>query len=219
MLVALPGQRARPARGALVGGLATAAVLVMAGSIGVVLTSPVDRPAVTVSPAPEIPTSAGPTPLDVRTTIVAVRATALTIPDLGIRSDLVDLGVDGAGALEVPADAAVPGWFTAGAVPGELGPAVIAGHVDSRSGPGVFFRLADLAVGAEVEVGRSDGASARYRVVDVLTVLKSAFPTDRVYGPTSGAELRLITCGGEFDRRTGHYVRNIVVSAVLVDEA
>jgi sortase (surface protein transpeptidase) len=93
---------------------------------------------------------------------------------------------------------------------------VIAGHVDSQNSPGVFFRLKDLGVGDEVTVGRSDGRTARYRVTGVLTVDKDAFPTQLVYGPTAGPELRLITCGGSFDRDSGHYLRNVVVSAVLV---
>lgn len=146
----------------------------------------------------------------------AVRPTRLHIPSLGVRSDLVDLILNAAGTLEPPASPAVPGWFTGAAIPGEPGPAVLAGHVDSRTGPGVFFALKDLRVGAEVVVERSDGRTARYRVVEVLVVAKADFPTARVYGPTPVPELRLITCGGDFDRRTGRYLGNVVVSAVLI---
>ena len=94
---------------------------------------------------------------------------------------------------------------------------MIAGHVDSRTGPGIFFDLKDLARGDLVEVGRSDGRTATYRVTGVQVVDKDRFPTQQVYGPTAGAELRLITCGGTFDRTTGHYLRNVVVSGMLVD--
>lgn len=146
-----------------------------------------------------------------------LRATELVIPRLGLRGALQELGTDPAGALQPPAAPDVAGWFAGAAAPGEQGPTVIAGHVDSRTGPGVFFRLADLAPGDRIEVGRSDGRTASYRVTDVLTVDKDRFPTGLVYGPTAGPELRLITCGGTFDRASGHYLRNVVVSAVLAD--
>lgn len=146
-----------------------------------------------------------------------VRATAVRIPSLQLRSDLVDLGVDAAGVLVPPASTEVAGWFAAGAVPGDPGPAVVAGHVDSRAGPGVFHALRDVRVGADVEMDRSDGRSVRYRVVDVQVVAKDAFPTASVYGPTPVPELSLVTCGGEFDHDAGHYLRNVVVSAVLVN--
>ncbi|HVH22830.1 MAG TPA: class F sortase [Pseudonocardia sp.] len=146
-----------------------------------------------------------------------LRATDLDIPKLGIRSTVLELGVDATGALQPPAEPDVVGWFSGAAAPGEQGPTVIAGHVDSRTGPGIFFDLKDLARGDLVEVGRSDGRTATYRVTGVQVVDKDRFPTQQVYGPTAGAELRLITCGGTFDRTTGHYLRNVVVSGMLVD--
>lgn len=183
-------------------GLVTVAVL--AGGVGVALI-PAALPAPVLAPLvlrPPVPP--------------AVRATDVDIPALGVHSVLVPLGVDAVGALVPPVSPSVAGWFTGGAAPGEPGPTVIAGHVDSRTGPGVFYRLRDLAPGDEVTVGRSDGTVARYRVTVLTVVAKKAFPTDTVYGPTPGPELRLITCGGEFDRSAGHYLRNVVVSAVLV---
>jgi sortase family protein len=145
------------------------------------------------------------------------RPTEVAIPAIGVRSTLLDLGVDPAGALVPPDTADVAGWFTAGAVPGDPGPAVIAGHVDSRTGPGVFYRLGELPVGAEVDVGRSDGTTVRFRVVDVTTAGKSDFPTARVYGPGPTPRLSLLTCGGDFDRAVRHYRDNVVVSAVPID--
>ncbi len=145
-----------------------------------------------------------------------VRATAVRVPVLGVGSELVDLDLETSGALRPPPTADVAGWFAAGAVPGDPGPAVIAGHVDSRAGPGVFFPLRDVPIGAEVEVDRSDGRLVRYRVREVRVVAKDAFPTAQVYGPTPVPELRLITCGGEFDPDARRYLRNVVVSAVLV---
>jgi len=149
--------------------------------------------------------------------VPVVRATDLSIPKLKLRQNLVELGVDPAGVLQTPPSPEVAGWFTGAAAPGEVGPTVIAGHVDSTTGPGVFYQLKDLARDDLVDVGRSDGRTVRYRVTDVQTVAKDRFPTQQVYGPTAGAELRLITCGGTFDRVAGHYLRNVVVSGVLVD--
>ncbi|WP_306821798.1 class F sortase, partial [Streptomyces sp. NP160] len=141
--------------------------------------------------------------------------TAVRVPSLGISSDLVHLGTASDGSLEVPADAARAGWFSQGVAPGATGPAVIAGHVDSRSGPGVFAHLARVAVGAQVDVDRADGTTAVFEVTGVQQVAKDAFPTRAVYGPVAGPELRLITCGGAFDESTGHYVDNVVVYARL----
>lgn len=214
----------RFSRATAVTGLATAAALALAASASTAVTGtfvgmPAPPTAVfAAGPVGEVGSAAVPAePPPVATAVAPLRATTVGITAIGVRSDLIELGIDGAGALEVPPTAAVAGWFTGGAVPGEPGPTVIAGHVDSRLGPGVFARLGELTVGAQVEVGRSDGTTVRYQVVDVLKVAKDAFPTDRVYGPTPGVELRLITCGGDFDRRSGHYVDNVVVSAVLVD--
>ncbi len=137
----------------------------------------------------------------------------LRVPSLDVSSSLVRLGVTAEGTLEVPTDAAVAGWFDEGPAPGAVGPAVIAGHVDSRRGPGVFARLRSVAVGAEVDVDREDGSTARFVVTAVRQVAKDAFPTEEVYGPVTGPELRLITCGGVFDESTGHYVDNVVVFA------
>lgn len=144
----------------------------------------------------------------------ALRATEVRLPTLDVRSALVDLDVDADGVLQTPADPDVAGWFVRGAAPGEPGPAVIAGHVDSRSGPAIFYRLDELTAGDRVEVARSDGQVFAYRVVTVESHPKNAFPTARVYGPTPSPELRLITCGGDFDRRSRHYLDNVVVTAV-----
>jgi sortase (surface protein transpeptidase) len=106
------------------------------------------------------------------------------------------------------------GWFTGSARPGQAGPAVVLGHVDSTSGPAVFYRLARLRPGDTVEVTRTDGTRGTFRVSGRQQVAKSRFPTDLVYGPTLEPSLRLVTCGGTFDRRSGHYRDNIIVSAV-----
>ena len=142
--------------------------------------------------------------------------TEVRVPSLDVRSALVDLDVGPDGALTPPADPDVAGWYVRGGVPGLPGPTVIAGHVDSQSGPAVFHRLDELAAGDRVEVTRSDGQVFAYRVSTVETHPKDAFPTARVYGPTPGPELRLITCGGEFDRSSRHYRDNVIVTAIPV---
>jgi hypothetical protein len=136
------------------------------------------------------------------------------MPSIGVDSPLVRLGVDGDGVLVPPEDFGRAGWFADGPVPGEVGPAVIAGHVDSYEGPAVFFRLRDLTVGDEVLVDLADGTTERFTVSGTDRYPKDRFPTDAVYGPTPRAELRLITCGGEFDSDRRSYRDNVVVFAV-----
>ncbi len=137
------------------------------------------------------------------------------VPAIDVASELVRLGVDEDRVLVPPSDFATAGWFEEGPAPGDTGPAVIAGHVDSYEGPAVFFSLAELAPGDEVLVDRADGSTARFEVRSVDRYPKDAFPTEEVYGPTPRAELRLITCGGEFDTDERSYRDNVVVSAVL----
>jgi sortase (surface protein transpeptidase) len=121
--------------------------------------------------------------------------------------------VDGSGALVPPEDVTTAGWFAQGAAPGDAGPAVLAGHVDSVAGPGVFFRLRSLVPGDPVLVTRADGSVVRFTVTRVARYPKTAFPTGEVYGPTADAELRLVTCGGAFDRAARSYVDDVVVYA------
>jgi len=139
--------------------------------------------------------------------------TRLRIPAIHVDSPLEVLHLDASGALEVPKEYAHAGWFAEGAVPGEVGPAVIAGHVDSTTGPAVFSLVNRLHPGDVIEVFRHEGWVA-FRVVEVGRYPKDAFPTARVYGPTPDPELRLITCSGAFDSRQRSYVDNTVVYAV-----
>jgi sortase (surface protein transpeptidase) len=140
----------------------------------------------------------------------------LRVPDIDVDAAVIPLGLQPDGALEVPQDFSETGWYTAGPEPGEPGSAVIAGHVDSKRGPAVFFRLQELRPGAIVEVAGEDGSTMRFSVDRIERHPKDRFPTDMVYGPTDEVALRLITCGGTFDRSSGHYRDNVIVFATAV---
>jgi hypothetical protein len=144
----------------------------------------------------------------------APRPARLEISTIGVRAPVIPLGLNPDRSLEVPRRFDQSGWWTGGPRPGEPGPAVIAGHVDSTDGPAVFYRLGDLRRGAVIAVVRHDGSRARFTVQRSERYPKAHFPTARVYAPTRGPTLRLITCGGAFDHSTGHYVDNTVVYAV-----
>lgn len=140
------------------------------------------------------------------------------IPAIGVDSALIDLGLLPDGTLEVPSTAFPAGWYTGAPTPGERGPAVIAGHVDLDRVPGVFHDLAALRAGDLVVVDRQDGRSVTFVIDEVGTYPKDSFPTAAVYGDTAGPQLRLITCGGEFDDAVGHYEDNVVVFASIVPD-
>jgi sortase (surface protein transpeptidase) len=140
----------------------------------------------------------------------------LWIPAIAVSTHLVRLGRLPDGSLEVPHDWDTAGWYKEGPRPGQPGPAVILGHVDSRAGPAVFFRLRELRPGDIVRVGLADGRILVFRVQRVKRYPKDRFPAEAVYFPTLNRELRLITCGGEFDYASRNYRDNIVVYATLV---
>ena len=137
----------------------------------------------------------------------------VSIPTIGVRSRLVELGLDDKGEMEVPKPA-VAGWFSRGAAPGALGPAVIAGHV-TWDGPAVFHRLGTMRRGDQVAVTREDGKTAVFTVSRVARFPKSQFPSRAVYGAIDHAGLRLITCGGSYDEAENSYLDNVVVFARL----
>jgi sortase (surface protein transpeptidase) len=141
----------------------------------------------------------------------------IVIPAIGVDADVIDLGLNDDGTMEVPTDFAQAGWFDRGPKPGRVGPAVIAGHVDDRSGPAVFYDLVELEPGDEIEVHGEDGEVVTFVVRETQQHPKDAFPTEDVYGGTPGAELRLITCSGEFDRDERSYRDNTIVFAERLD--
>jgi sortase (surface protein transpeptidase) len=140
-----------------------------------------------------------------------------------VSSPVIGLGLNADKTLEVPpltyAGTHETGWYKLGPAPGQIGAAVIVGHVDSTSGPAVFSQLAKLKPGSAVEVIAVNCQTSTFVVTSVEEYPKSAFPTQKIYGPTSDAELRLITCGGSFDPATGHYSSNIVAYARTVSTA
>jgi sortase (surface protein transpeptidase) len=142
------------------------------------------------------------------------RPERIDIPAIQVSADLEELHRRFDGELSTPTEWADAGWYAEGIVPGQRGPAVIVGHVDSvADGPAVFYRLPLLRVGDEVVVGSTDGGSQRFVVDGTQTFAKSDFPTQLVYGPTARPELRLITCTGDFDSAAHSYTDNLVVTA------
>ena len=140
------------------------------------------------------------------------------IPAIGVSSPLVRLGLNPDGTMQVPGDFQVAGWFTGGVQPGQLGPAVIAGHVDSRTGPAVFYRLRELRPGDHVRVVRADRRVILFRVESLASYPKQSLPDDAVFGTSTAPVLHLITCAGTFDRAQRSYRENLVVSAVRVPD-
>ena len=139
----------------------------------------------------------------------------LAIPAIGVATPLVRLGLEPDGGMAVPSDFGRAGWFTGGPAPGQVGPSVIAGHVDSKTGPAVFYRLRELRPGQAILVERADGRRLRFVVEEARSYPKAGFPTAAVFGPVPEAALRLITCAGDFDRARGSYRDNLVVFARL----
>ncbi|MGC5531261.1 class F sortase [Streptomyces sp. SR-10] len=140
----------------------------------------------------------------------------VSIPSIGVRSALMELGLNADGTVEVPPaeKGMTAGWYTGGSAPGAPGPAVLIGHNDTRFGRAVFHDLKKIRKGAEVLVRDAAGKTLRFTVTGKEAVDKKAFPTEKVYGPTKNSTLRLITCDGEFDAE-GHPVDNLIVYGAL----
>lgn len=135
------------------------------------------------------------------------------IPKIGVSAPVDELGTQKNGEMAVPADFARTGWFNGVERPGQVGSSVIVGHYDSHTGPAVFFKLPQLSPGDEVLVARADGSTVRFVVERIEQYKKRDFPTIAVYAPTGRPTLRLITCGGTFDKKQRHYRDNVVVYA------
>ncbi len=142
--------------------------------------------------------------------------TRLRIPDLKVETGVVRLGLNPDNTIEVPSDPSQAGWYAKGPAPGQQGPAVILGHLDSLTGPAIFYHLSTLRPGSQVVVTREDGSTATFAVQRVATFPVDGFPTAQVYGATTDPELRLITCGGQYSLTQRRYPQNVVAFAVLV---
>lgn len=174
---------------------------------------------------PPLPAAAasGPSPVTPRTSASALARSApvrLVVKSIGLVARVGQVGLARDGTVQVPSwshptDTA---WYRLGPSPGEPGPAVILGHVDSRDNVAVFFRLSQVRPGDQAVITRADGKVVTFTVDRLAEFPKTAFPSSEVYGPTRRPELRLITCGGRFNRRTGEYVDNIVVFAHLTGQ-
>ena len=141
----------------------------------------------------------------------------LRIPAIGMSVSLITLGENPDGTVQVPDNDRQPGWFRLGPTPGEVGSAVILGHVDNTTGPGIFFDLRTLVAGDPVFVDRADGGTVEFVVNTVASYPHSDFPAQRVYGSHGSSALQLVTCGGIFDHATGGYLSNIVVYTSLIN--
>jgi len=169
--------------------------------------------AVVVPPASPGPVSpAGPATPAASGVAAPVR---IRIDAIGASAPIDPLGLNPDGTLQAPADYDRAGYYTGRPNPGAVGPAIIVAHVDSTTGPAVFYRLRDLKANDEVTVTRADGSEVVFLVDRLEQHPKATFPTDAVYGPTPGATLRLITCSGSFDHSSGHYRDNLIAFAHL----
>jgi sortase (surface protein transpeptidase) len=200
-----------------------AAVLVAAG----LALAGVAAHAVSLTPAPDpsttipsgvstsVPAQASPAAVKALARSVPVR---VVIPAIGVAAPVTQVGLGQDRTVQTPplADHNLAGWYKYGVTPGQAGSAVIVGHVDSSTGPSVFFRLKDLRRGDVVRISLADGRLAVFAVDGVQVTSKAAFPAQAVYRDTSYPSLRLVTCGGPFDDATGHYLDNIVVYAHLL---
>ncbi len=141
----------------------------------------------------------------------------LKIPSIGLTAPLVKTGLESDGSLHVPSSPDQTGWYKYGPIPGEIGPAVITGHLDSKDGPGILWNLNKVKIGDLVQVLRDDESTAEFIVDKLETYPQDNFATQKVYGPIPNAGLRIITCSGTYSRQAQHYSDDLVVYASLKD--
>ncbi|MFF1919163.1 class F sortase [Streptomyces sp. NPDC058221] len=193
--------------------LTVAAGLIPAATAALVLLlgSPLTEPGAGAAAPRSGPASTASAPLP------ASRPVRIDIPELRVSAPLVDLTLDSAGKLGVPdpAERNLAGWYRDGVTPGSPGNAIVVAHVDTPTGPAAFAGLDTLRPGARVDVRRADRRVATFRIYAIDEYEKSDFPSTRVYGPTKDAQLRLLTCGGTYDRSAGGYQSNVVAFARL----
>jgi hypothetical protein len=177
---------------------------------------PLAGPAASRSAAASTAPAAPPPSVGVAPVVARSAPVALRIPAIGVTVAVSSLGLNPDGTVQVPTDFQEPGWYRLGPSPGQVGSAVILGHVDSYQGPAIFFELRSLQAGDQVEVSLADGVVANFVVTTVAMYPKAQFPALQVYGSRGYSALQLVTCGGTFDTQTGHYLSNVVVYTSLV---
>jgi sortase (surface protein transpeptidase) len=204
----------RPARISLIAALVGSLVTVT-GCAGIIASKWDEHPAYVAGPVPHVPVPRGRLAAvpDAEQDLAVPPPVYLIIPAIGVRTRLIRLGTTSQGTMAVPSTTAVAGWYTASPRPGAIGSSVIAGHIDSYRGPGIFFRLRLLHPGDRAFVVRANGTLAVFKITVVRRYLKAKFPFKQVFGPVPYAGLRLITCGGVFDYTTRQYLSNVVVYA------
>jgi sortase (surface protein transpeptidase) len=224
--------RRRPVQG-LAAGLvallvAVAALLIVSGGSGHKLPPTPPSPAAAGPGAPLATHTRAPSPTSSTTSVnpgdthcapTVLAPVDISIPSIGVQSCLLELGLNADRTVQTPTLRQVgeAGWYRYSSQPGSIGPTVILGHIDSAQyGPGIFFKLGTLNVGDTVKITRADHLIATFTITQVAEYPKTNFPTQKVYGPTTDASLRLITCGGDFDAKAGSYVDNIVAYGNLV---
>lgn len=200
----------------LVAGDSTSPATAFPGTTG----SPSTTPSRTTTPAAPgadapVPAAAGDTPSAQRPAPEGVEPDRIRIPAIDVDADVDDMGLTDEGSIEVPTEFADTGWWTYSPRPGRVGASAILGHVDSRSGPAVFFRLTELQPGDEIHVDGDDGTTVTFVVRAIEQHPKARFPSEKVFGATPEPTLRLITCGGAFDSNAGSHLDNVVVFADL----
>ncbi len=174
------------------------------------------EPATPAAPTSPPAFAAGATDLGDRPAPPGVEPERIRIPAIGVDANVDDMGLTDEGSIEVPTEFADAGWWAHSPRPGRVGASAILGHVDSTTGPAVFFRLTDLQAGDEIHVDGVDGTTVTFAVRAIEQHPKASFPSEKVFGATPDPTLRLITCGGAFDSNAGSHLDNIIVFADLV---
>lgn len=205
-------------RRVLLAGIALASALALTGCASTTTTpaaTSTPTPAATVQPGAAKAAGFQDPAADGAEKTTATRPERIVIPAIRVDASLIDLARGADGVLQAPPSTVLDkaGWYAKGTVPGQTGPAVIAGHVDWVDRIAVFHRLDELKAGDAITVVMNDGSKVRFAVDDVRKVSKFAFPTAAVYGPTPDPQLRVITCGGPWDDARNIYSQNVVVSA------
>jgi hypothetical protein len=210
---AVPPTKSASLRARIAGAAGVLLIMSGIGAIGVAISAQVH------APQPSLVAAGAIGPLTQGPSLRRSLPVSVDIPAIGVNSKLLHLGVNPDGTIQVPSletSADEAAWYKYSATPGQIGASVLEGHVDSYQGPAVFFRLGALRPGDTIDVTLADGITAIFRVTGVREYLKSDFPAKTIYGATDYAALRLITCGGDFDYTTGHYLSSTIVFASLI---